>query len=381
MITRFAPSPTGENIHIGNLRIAVLNHYHAKRTGGKFIMRIEDTKNDRVINDSDERILNCMHKMGLYYDDLIYQSSNKDYHMRVADYMLKKGLAFKRDGAVWVAAGESYFIDGVYGRKDGKFDDFVIIRSNGEPSFIFANIMDDLSLIEQYGDLTVIRGNDHFDNTLKQVHICDILERRAPSYYSVSMVHGVDGKPLSKRDRASNADLLLNIGIHSEALYDYLLHLGNGDCLDRMLKSPVTVDMKKILSMNKKYMTEDFVLSKAPYAEKYYRFIGEHIRSLEDLDMFKYLWERPALYAPFKDIIIDVPFSTFNRESAQTIIDTLMEKTGLTKRELYAELRHCLCGSDYSLDLALVMEAIGVEECIIRGLNLVNKEDGDVSDI
>lgn len=384
MITRFAPSPTGEDIHIGNLRIAVLNYYHAKQTDGKFIVRIEDTANDRLVKGCDERILTCMHLMGMTYDDLVYQSANKQKHLDTADYMVKKGLAFVKDGAVWVAGNESSFTDGIYGLKKGSFDDFVIVRSNGEPSFIFANILDDLELIDKYGELTVIRGNDHIDNTLKQVYICSLLGKDAPSYYSVSMVHGTDGKPLSKRDQAGSVSSLLKMGISPEALYEYLLHLGNGDDLKKMLKSPVIVDLKKILSLNKKYMTEEFVLERAPYVRRYYKYIKDHIRCIDDLEMFSYLWKRPPLYEPFKYCGVFVDFSTFNRETAQKIIDNYVkvydgkfakeDGTLMDKKYIYTKLRKCLCGVEHSLDLALVMEAIGIEECLARGLEFYNKE-------
>ena len=385
MITRFAPSPTGENIHIGNLRIAVLNHYHAVKSGGKFILRIEDTLNDRLVPECVNKILQCMTDMNMTPDEILYQSENKKCHLMAADYLVKKGEAYVKDGAIWIPGNSSSFVDGVYGEKKGRFDDFVIIRSNGEPSFIFANIVDDIYLMSKYGELTVIRGNDHFDNTLKQVHICKLLHERVPSYYSVSMVHGLDGKPLSKRDKAGTVESLLDMGIHPEALYKYLLALGNGEDLRKMLKSPVTVDIKKIKSINKEYMTRDFVLSKAPYVEKYYDYVKEHIRCIEDLDMCSYLWKRPDAYKPFKGFAVGCDFSTFNRESAQRIIDNYVryyagkfvgaDGSLMDKKYIYSELRKCLCGTPYSLDLAIVMEALGVEECIARGLTLYNKEN------
>lgn len=384
MITRFAPSPTGENIHLGNLRIAVLNHYHAVKTGGKFILRIEDTLNDRLVDGCVDKILQCMDNMNMKPDETFYQSANKKGHLMAADYLVKKGLAYIKDGATWIPGGRSSFTDGVYGYKEGAFDDFVIIRSNGEPSFIFANILDDIYLMFKYGELTVIRGNDHFDNTLKQVHICKLLNERVPSYYSVSMVHGVDGKPLSKRDKCGTVESLLDMGIKNEVLYNYLLDMGNGRNIDGMLKSPVTVDLKKILSLNKPHMTCDYVCAAFPFVKPYWDLIGKHLRSFEDLDTFSYLWKRPSLYVPFKGTVIKDDFSTFDREKAQAVIDRYVsifdgkyakeDGTLMDKKHVYAELRKCLCGVEHSLDLALVMEAVGFDECVARGLKLYNKE-------
>lgn len=362
MHTRFAPSPTGEDIHVGNLRIAVINHHLAKSTGGQFILRVEDTLNDRLVEGCTDNIIQNLEIMGMKPDRIYTQSSRKDLYMAACERLLYRGYAYKKDGAVWVKGGEGGYKDLIMGDMHGSFDDFVIVRSNGEPSFIFANAYDDGCLRVELGEeFVVIRGNDHIDNTYKQLRLFELLGMEPVSYASVSMVVDKDKKPLSKRDKAGTVGKLLDMGVAPKCLYKYLLEMGHGERIDTIMKAPVCMDLNKLLHMNREYLTIDIVGEKCPAAVKYYDIVKKHIRCTEELGMFAYLWERPEKKSiPQYNVLLDW------REGVQAAIDKWLSIMGLSKKEGYSLLRDALCGSPYSLDIALVMESIGIDECFVR---------------
>lgn len=348
LATRFAPSPTGEDIHIGNLRVAVLNHQYARNNKGVFVLRIEDTVNDRLVESCKSRIVDTLMRMGMEPDIMIMQSAHKEKHLDVAHKLLAEGVLYEKDGALWFPAGGCSYTDENYGEMYDVWDEFVCIRSNGEPSFIFANLLDDLELMEKY-ELHVIRGNDHIHNTFKQVGMCECMKRRAPSYCSVPMILGSDGRPLSKRDNAGTVGKMLDMGVVPECLYKYLCELGNG-------KSPARMDLKKLLSMNRSYMTPEVVCAYEPLCAPYYALIKTHIRCFRDLEMFSYLWK-----APVKNIACDFSL-LFQFLKEEKPVDMWVSATGMERREAYSLLRQALCGSPYSLDLNIVVKALDEEE-------------------
>lgn len=348
IITRFAPSPTGEDIHVGNLRVAILNHSYARKHNGMFVLRIEDTANDRLVEACSDRIKKCLTDMNMEPDAVYVQSKKKNKHLEIAYDMMSKGLLYEEDGAIWFEGKNEKYTDETYGEIEGCFNPFVCVRSNGEPSFIFANILDDLELMEQ-GELVVIRGNDHTLNTLKQVAICKALGVAAPSYRSVSMIHDCNGKPLSKRDKAGTVGKILDMGVSTECLYNYLLSIGNN-------KSAAQMDLKKLLSLNKKYINKEWFTKYKPEALPFYDELSKHIRCVEDFDMFSYLWETPpyAGDAKFLSLIAQI--------EKEKPVEEWITKEGLNKRDAYAELRRVLCNTDYSLDLNYVLHTLNIEE-------------------
>ena len=355
---RFAPSPTGEDIHPGNLRIALLNYIYYKQHGGKFILRIEDTANDRVIEGADKTIIQSL---DMPFTDVYYQSANKSDHLAAAKKLMYRNMAYEKDGAIWfkgyMAAKE--FTDNVYGKVVADEDilrDFVIVRQNGEPSFILANIVDDLN----EGVDTVIRGCDHLKNTLRQIGIANALGYEAPEYYHISLITKNDGKPLSKRDEGGSIQELLKKGVVRRALDLYLSCLGMKqiDSWEELIenfsfsavkKAPVVFNIKHLEALNRKLISyEDIKESHIP--EYVWEAVKQHIKYTADIEKFRYLWERPAVVDVDKEIL-----SLYAVDK-----DLCMEK--YSKRDMFNAVRLAVCGTPYSLDLDLVKELIGSDE-------------------
>lgn len=352
---RFAPSPTGSDIHPGNLRIAALNHLFAIKYNSKLILRIEDTLNDRVM-DSSSSIIESL--PSVYKENIYYQSDNKERHVKLAESLIGK-YAYIKDDAVWFRKEfiPDCFFDGVYGKivKDPSIDkDFVIIRGNGEPSFIFANAIDDMDM----GVTDVIRGCDHLQNTLKQIGILSVFGYSL-NYYHISMIVDKNKKPLSKRDLSGSVHSILDMGIDYDALYLYLACMGgkqyksieeaalNFD-IHRINKSPVCFDLKALRHFNRDFLKVDIPLN-------IWDVIKEHCFTYKDVSSFKYLWERPLIVECNKEILKDY-------------LITGMEKTAVKwgKREAYEAVRLATCGSKYSLDLDLVRQTVGECEFYLR---------------
>ena len=345
--TRFAPSPTGDDIHLGNLRVAVLNYNYARVNKGVFVLRIEDTKNDRVVDACRQRIIDTLDSFDMSPDIVVFQSEHKQMHLDMARKLVSSGVLYERDGAVWCPEGEASYADGVYGDIYGKTEPFVCIRSNGEPGFLFANIMDDLMLMEKY-DLHVIRGNDHMANTLKQVWLCERMKRKAPSYESVPMIVGDDGKPLSKRDKAGTVGGLIDMGISRECIYEYLLGLGNG-------KSPAHVDIVKLMDMNRKMLCEEDYFEKFPLMKPYWNAIRMHVRCYDDVLKFSYLWEAPE-YKGNAELF----GSLVENLDCERPVDVWVGDRD--RKRMYGMLREALCGVPYTLDLNLVVKMLPYKE-------------------
>ena len=359
---RFAPSPTGTDIHPGNLRIALINYILYIQHGGKFILRIEDTANDRVIEGADKTIINSL-KMP--FTDVVYQSNNKSSHLATAKKLMYRNMAYEHDGAIWfkgyMVAKE--FTDKVYGKVTADEDtlkDFVIVRQNGEPSFILANIVDDL----EEGVTDVVRGCDHLKNTLKQIGIANALGYEAPSYCHLSLITSVDGKPLSKRDEEGKKQKLLEKGILWRTLMLYIGCLGmkqfesweelvENFSFSLLKRSPVVFNMKHLEALNRKLISyEDIKESNIPL--HVWKAVKHHIKYTADINNFRYLWERPELVSADKEIL-----KLYMSDS-----DMCMEKYG--KKEMFNAVRMAVCGSPYSLDLDLVKELIGEKEFFER---------------
>lgn len=348
-VTRFAPSPTGDDIHIGNLRMAALNHDLARREHGIFVLRVEDTANDRLVPACTERIIGTMKRMGMEPDRIYRQSDNKELHISIAGDLVRKGKMFEKDGAIWFPAGEASYKDKVQGNIYSSWEPFVCIRSNGEPSFIFANAIDD-SLLMELGELIVIRGNDHVFNTCKQIALYEAMGCKAPEYRSMPMILGDDGKPLSKRDRAGTVGKVLDMGILPECLYEYLLSIGNN-------KSPAHMDLKKLKAMNRDYMSADVCEACVTGSGMYWQYIKQHVRCGEDAVQFRYLWERPE-HVSCEGLIKYL--------DCEKPVDAWIAAQKLDRKEAYGAARKSLCGSPYSLDLNTVLQAIGKEEAVER---------------
>ena len=278
---RFAPSPTGK-VHIGNIRAAIYNWLYARHTGGKFLLRVEDTDLERSTPEAIQALLECMQWLGLDYDeDAFYQTKNKPRHMEAVEKLLASGHAYKcertsRDGKTgevimfkMPTEGVIEFDDIVKGKMSKKAEDiqdFAIVRSDGSPIFHIANVVDDID----QGVTHIIRGDDHVENTFKHICMFRALGAPVPKYGHLSMIVNQQGKPYSKRDGAAFVGEFRDQGYLPDALFNYLLLLGwnPGDDREVLTKSEMIelfdlakvhvtaakFDMKKLQWMNGEYI-------------------------------------------------------------------------------------------------------------------------------
>ena len=267
IITRFAPSPTGY-LHIGGLRTALYSYLYARKNGGEFLLRIEDTDLKRNSEEATKAILQAFEWCGLDYDGRVeYQSKRFDIYKDYIQRLLNSGKAYycymgkdeldalraeqearkerpRYDGryrdftgtppqgvapVVRIKApqsGEISFIDGVKGEVKFEIkdimDDFIIARSDGSPTYNFTVVVDDALM----GVSDVIRGDDHLSNTPKQIVLYEALGFKVPKFYHLAMIHGEDGKKLSKRHGATDVMEYKTMGFTPQALLNFLVRLG-----------------------------------------------------------------------------------------------------------------------------------------------------------
>jgi glutamyl-tRNA synthetase len=308
--TRFAPSPTGY-LHVGGARTALFSWLHARKHGGKFVLRIEDTDLERSTQESINAILEGMTWLGLEYDEgPFYQTHRFDRYNEVIDDLLARGLAYRcsctkerieamreeqmrrkekprYDGhcrAGSVTADEAHVVrfrnprdgsvivdDLVRGKvmfSNDELDDLIIRRTDGSPTYNLTVVVDDLDM----GITNVIRGDDHLNNTPRQINILKALGAEPPHYAHVPMILGDDGSRLSKRHGAVSVMEYRNQGILPEALLNYLVRLGwsHGDqeifSLDEMVelfdisnvnKAASAFNNEKLLWLNQHYIKKD----------------------------------------------------------------------------------------------------------------------------
>jgi glutamyl-tRNA synthetase len=308
--TRFAPSPTGY-LHVGGARTALFSWLHARKHGGKFVLRIEDTDLERSTQESINAILEGMTWLGLEYDEgPFYQTHRFDRYNEVIDDLLARGLAYRcnctkeriealREGQMQrkekprydghcrggsVSADKPHVVrfrtsldgsvivdDLVRGKvvfSNDELDDLIIRRTDGSPTYNLTVVVDDLDM----GIDIVIRGDDHLNNTPRQINILEALGAEPPDYAHVPMILGDDGSRLSKRHGAVSVMEYRNQGILPEALLNYLVRLGwsHGDqeifSLDEMVelfdisnvnKAASAFNSEKLMWLNQQYIKKD----------------------------------------------------------------------------------------------------------------------------
>lgn len=241
---RFAPSPTG-SLHIGGAHTALFNWLYARRNGGSFILRIEDTDMERSTKAYEQSILDGMRWMGLDWDEgpdkggdfgPYRQSERMHLYKKYAQQLLDEGKAYEKDGAVFfkvVPGKELKFRDEVYGNldfksenasvnQDGTIKDIVIMKRDGMPTYNYAVVIDDYTM----GINMVIRGEDHIINTPKQLLIYDALGFKAPGFAHLPMILGKDKKKLSKRQGATSVFEYNDMGYLPDGVFNFLALLG-----------------------------------------------------------------------------------------------------------------------------------------------------------
>lgn len=241
---RFAPSPTG-SLHIGGAHTALFNWLYARRNGGSFILRIEDTDMERSTKEYEQSILDGMRWMGLDWDEgpdkggdfgPYRQSERMHLYKKYVQQLLDEGKAYEKDGAVFfkvVPGKELRFRDEVYGNldfksenasvnQDGTIKDIVIMKRDGMPTYNYAVVIDDYTM----GVNMVIRGEDHIINTPKQLLIYDALGFKAPGFAHLPMILGKDKKKLSKRQGATSVFEYNDMGYLPDGVFNFLALLG-----------------------------------------------------------------------------------------------------------------------------------------------------------
>lgn len=225
---RFAPSPTGW-LHLGSARTALFNWLYARHTGGRFLLRIEDT--DRVRSDVKflEEILEDLKWLGLDWDgEPIFQSRRFEFYRQKAKELLETGKAYKEGEAIIfkVEPGRTIEVeDMIHGRimfETDNFKDQVLIKSDGSPTYNFSCVIDDAGL----GVTHVLRGDDHITNTPKQILFYEALDLALPRFGHMPLIMGPDGAKLSKRHGGVSVQEYKNEGFLPEALANYLILLG-----------------------------------------------------------------------------------------------------------------------------------------------------------
>jgi glutamyl-tRNA synthetase len=274
MRVRFAPSPTGA-LHIGGARTALYNWLVARHSGGTFVLRIEDTDRERSTPENVEQIYDALRWLELDWDEGPYSQAERiDRHKEEIARLLAEDHAYMDEGAVRLRVpegGQTTVHDVIRGEivfEHAAIDDFVIARSDGSPLYNLAVAVDDRDM----GITHVIRGADHISNTPRQLMILKALGADAPTYAHLPLLHGPDGKKLSKRHGAASVQELRDQGFLPAAVRNYLALLGWGFddsstfftteelverfTLDRVSKSPAVFDEKKLRWMNGRYLRE-----------------------------------------------------------------------------------------------------------------------------
>jgi len=304
IITRFAPSPSG-SLHIGGARTALFNFLFAKANNGIFKLRIENTDVKRESLESVSSIINSLNWLGIRPDNkIVYQRDNINKHIEIANSMVNAGLAYKcyltdeeleffkkRNQKVrskWrdiktvnqpkrksfvvrlkvplnIKVTLSDKIQGNISIDSKEIDDYIILRSDGSPTFLLSSAVDDYRMNITH----IIRGDDHLTNTFRQYFIFKFLYKKLPIFAHIPLIHNQDGKKMSKRDDASSILDYKNNGYLKEALNNYLLRLGWSSKdkeiltlkeakkifkLEDIGKSPARIDQKKIDFLNSYYL-------------------------------------------------------------------------------------------------------------------------------
>lgn len=232
---RFAPSPTGY-LHVGGARTALFNWLYARRHGGVFILRIEDTDVERSSAEMVTGILDGLRWLGLDWDEgpaaggphgPYFQSQRLEKYRAAAETLLARDLAFRDEGAIRfkVAAGKTSFADLVHGPiefDNEHIESFVILRSDGHPTYHLSVVVDDIDM-----EIThVVRGDDHISNTPKQVLLYQAFETAVPAFAHVPLIMGPDKKRLSKRHGATSVMEYERQGYIPEGMVNFLALLG-----------------------------------------------------------------------------------------------------------------------------------------------------------
>ena len=459
--TRFAPSPTGP-LHIGGVRTALFNWLYSKNQKGNFYLRVEDTDKERSKDEYKDQIVKSLKWIGINYDGEEYIQSKKiNDHIKVVHELLKNGYAYKcycsgdeieeqkkraRQKKIpyiynrkWRDKKESDApknikpvirfkskIDGTSILKDlvqgdveienNTIEDFVILRNDGTPTYNLSATVDD----HQMNMTHIIRGDDHKINTFKQIQIYHAMKWDLPSFAHIPLIHTIEGKKLSKRDKASTLNDYSKLGIMPDALRNYLLRLGwsykdkeifnleeSIKCfnLEGIGKSPSKLDMSRILSMNEHYIKnmkesqlyDQFIdycklfkneikSDKKEKIEKSLSFLKNKAKTLEDIfNNGQYIIADEIVFNKDDIKLIDDKakkvISDFNsqlikvdqpsREILEPIVNELIKSHNINFKGIGQPLRIALTGSKFGPGIYDIILSLGKDEVVKRLANKI----------
>ena len=459
--TRFAPSPTGP-LHIGGIRTALFNWLYSKNQNGDFYLRIEDTDKERSKDEYKKQIIQSLKWIGITHDGEEYIQSKKiDDHIKIANELLKNGHAYKcycsneeieeqkkrsrqkkipyiydrkwRDKKETDAPkdikpvirfkskieGSTILKDLVQGDveiENNTIEDFIILRNDGTPTYNLSASVDD----HQMNMTHIIRGDDHKINTFKQIQIYQAMNWDLPSFAHIPLIHTIEGKKLSKRDKASTLDDYSKIGIMPDALRNYLLRLGwsfkdkeiftleesiKHFNLEGIGKSPSKLDMSRILSMNEHYIKSidekdlydqfmdycklfknEIKSEKQDKIKKSLAFLKNKAKTLEDIfingqyiivDEINFNQEDLKLIDnKAKKVISDfknefAKITELNKEALEPIINGLIKSNDTNFKGVGQPLRIALTGSKFGPGIYDIIISLGKEEVTKRLSNKI----------
>jgi glutamyl-tRNA synthetase len=434
MRVRFAPSPTGA-LHIGGARTALFNWLAARHDGGALVLRIEDTDRERSTPENVEQILDALRWLDLGFDEgPIFQTANEERHRAVIEQLIASGHAYRStatgddvkaykerhgsdkgfrgeamdEGAVRLRVpdgGATILRDIIRGEtafQHVHLDDPVIARADGTPLYNLAVAVDDLDA----GITHVIRGDDHYSNTPKQLLVLEALGAQQPLYAHLPLLHGPDGKKLSKRHGAASVQELRDAGFLPEAVTNYLSLLGWGPgddetvlpreevvrqfTLESVSKNPARFDEKKLRWMNGLYIR---ALDLDELTARLEAFTGraglrdavaisqEKIHTLADFwplagaifdgpiddPKAREQWlgeEQRATLTEVRRVLAGL--ETFDLASIDAALRALVESLGAKPKQVFQPIRVALTGTTISPGVFEIIELIGREETLKR---------------
>ena len=408
MRVRFAPSPTGV-LHIGGARTALYNWLLARGSGGTFVLRIEDTDRARSTPENVEQILDGLSWLGLDWDEgPISQWERRERHAAAVDRLLESGAAYEDEGAVRFRVpqeGEITFHDAILGEITTPYKaikDYVIRRSDGSPLYNLAVAVDDLDM----GITHVVRGQDHVSNTPRQLMLIRALGQEPPVYAHIPLLHGTDGKKLSKRHGAASVEELRETGYLPEAVRNYVALLGWGYdetttfmttdelierfSLERVSKNPAVFDEQKLRWMNGRYLRElPAEELRARLAELTGREIPleaviisrEKMQTLSEFwPLAKFLvepqeydeqaWAKvmrdgaPERLRAARDAL--EALSSFEPEQVEAALRSVVERLGVKPKDVFQPIRVAISGTTVSPGIFESVAALGREETLAR---------------
>lgn len=366
VVTRFAPSPTGY-LHIGGGRTALFNWLYARGRGGRFLLRIEDTDRERSTPEATEAILRGLTWLGLDWDgEVVSQFERRDRHAEVAQQMLARGTAYKCFStqeeiaafrAAQEAAGASYAVfqspwrdadpathpdapfairmkaprtgetiidDQVQGRvviRNETLDDMIVLRSDGTPVYMLAVVVDDHDM----GVTHVIRGDDHLNNAARQQMVYDAMGWQIPVWAHIPLIHGPDGKKLSKRHGATGVEEYQAMGYPAAGMRNYLTRLGwaHGDA--EIFTSAEAMKMFDLSGIGRAPARLDF--KKLENTCGHHMAMAEDAALLHELQAYLAAAGRPALTERQKSLMLQA--LPFLKSSAKTFPELLDKATFL----------------------------------------------------